>query len=80
MRTVAPRINGAEEFIIAEDQLDYMPVAACLVQYNDGPIQRIIRWTFTPEERKRIAEGEDIYFGTIAEHRLMPHWLNVGFP
>lgn len=80
MRSVSPNIEGAEEFVIAEDQLEYMPVVACLVQFGNDPITRVIRYTLTPEERKQIAEGEDLYFGTFAQHMLNPHWLKVGFP
>ncbi len=80
MRTIAPRIEGAEEFTIAEEQPEYMPVVACLVQFGDGSIVRILRWTFNPEERQRIAAGEDIFFGTPASIQLTPHWLRVGDP
>ena len=80
MRSVAPRIEGADEFTIAEDQLEYMPIVACLVQFSDGTTARVCRWTFTPEERQRIASGEDLYFGTPAGVQLTPHWFTVGFP
>jgi hypothetical protein len=80
VRPIAPRIDGADEITIAEHQLEYMPITACLVQFSDGDVQRVCRWTFTPEERARIAAGEDIYFGTPASIKLTPHWLKVGFP
>jgi hypothetical protein len=80
MRTISPRIDGADEFTIAEDQLEYMPVTACLIHYEDGSVVRVCRWTFTPEERRAIAAGEDIYFGTPANLPLTPHWLAVGPP
>ncbi len=79
MRPIAPRIEGADEFVIAEEQLEYMPVTACLVQFDDE-LSRVCRWTFTPEERERIAAGEDLYFGTVASCPLIPHWFKVGFP
>lgn len=79
MRPVSPRIKGADEVMVAEDQLEYMPLAAAFVEYGDGSVQRICRWTFSPEERARIAAGEDIYFGTPASLQLIPHWLAVGF-
>lgn len=79
MRPIAPRIQGADEFVVAEEQLQYMPVVACLVQFDDE-LSRVCRWTFTPEERAKIAAGEDLYFGTPARARLTPHWLCVGFP
>ena len=80
MRPIAPRIDGAVEITIAEDQHEYATITAAIVQHSDGDSTRVCRWTFTPEERAKIAAGEDIYFGTIAGIPLMPHWLSVGFP
>jgi hypothetical protein len=80
MRPIAPRIDGADEITIAEDQHEYMTITAAHVQYADGSVHRVCRWTFTPEERAQIAAGEDLYFGTPAAIQLVPHWLTVGFP
>ncbi len=81
MRPVSPDIEGVDEHVIAEEQLEFMPISAAYVTFNDDPqVHRICRWTFTPEERAKIAVGEDIYFGTLADNLLMPHWLRVGFP
>lgn len=79
VRPVSPRIDGADEITIAEEQHQFMPLAAAHVRYSDS-VQRVCRWTFTPEERAAIAAGEDMYFGTPAEIPLTPHWLKVGFP
>jgi hypothetical protein len=79
VRPIAPRIDGADEITIAEEQEEFMPITAAIVQFSDS-VQRVCRWTFTPEERARIAAGEDIYFGTPASIQLTPHWLQVGFP
>jgi hypothetical protein len=68
------------EITIAEDQLEYAPIVASILDCGDGNLQRVCRWTFTPEERQRIAVGEDMYFGTPASIQLTPHWLKVGFP
>jgi hypothetical protein len=81
MRPVAPRIEGAEEITIAEDQLEYLTIVGAYVTYKDSDrTDLVVRWTFTAEERKRIAAGEDIYFGTVGGGSLNPHWLQVGFP
>lgn len=77
---IAPRIEGADEFTIAEDQPEYKPVTACLVQFSDGEVRRVLRYTFSKEEREQIARGEDIYFQTPASIQLTPHVLQVGFP
>lgn len=79
MRPIAPRIEGAEEITIAEEQHEYMPITAAYVTFPDGVTARVCRWTFTAEERARIAAGEDIYFGTPVGVLLTPHWLRVGF-
>jgi len=79
MRPVSPRIDGADEVMIAEEQAEYAPLAAAIVRYENGAVERVCRWTFTPEERAKIAAGEDVYFGTPASLPLTPHWLAVGF-
>jgi hypothetical protein len=80
MRPVSPRIEGLEEVMVAEEQEEYMPLAAAIQEHTDGTYSRICRWTFTAEERIRVAAGEDIYFGTPASIPLTPHWLKVGYP
>lgn len=86
MRSIAPRLvvdNTREEcpeHTIAEDQLEFMPVVATLLEYADGTTTRILRYTFSPEERERIARGEDLFFGTPGKQRLQPHWFCVGPP
>jgi hypothetical protein len=66
--------------MIAEEQHEYMPLTAAFVTYSDSDqVVRVCRWTFTAEERARVAAGEDVYFGTPAAIPLMPHWLKVGF-
>lgn len=80
MRSVSPRIGEAEEFDIAENQLEFAPVRACLIEYADGTVRRCIRYTLTDDERARIARGDDIYFETPAELQLIPHVIMVGSP
>jgi hypothetical protein len=79
MRSIDPDLPGADTFDIAEDQLQYMPVRACLVEFSDGVIARIIRYRLNDEERAKIAAGEDLFFGTPASQQLQPHWIVVGF-
>lgn len=80
MRPIAPRIPGADEFTIAEEQLNVKPVVACLVEFADGVTCRVLRYTFTPAERAAIAAGKDLYFGTPYEQQLQAHWMMVGSP
>ena len=78
MRPIAPRI-GFPEVMIAEEQEEYLPLAAAIVEHTDGSTSRVCRWTFTKEERQRIGAGEDIYFATPASVPLTPHSLQVGW-
>lgn len=82
MRPIAPRLAApSEEYTIAENQLEYQPVVAANVMFHgDTAPTRILRYTFTPEERKLIAAGEDLYFGTPLPIQLTPHWFHVGDP
>lgn len=80
MRPVAPRIEGLDEVMAGEDQHEYKPLAAAFQEHADGTFSRVCRWTMSPEERDRIAGGEDIYFITPAILPLTPHSLHVGYP
>lgn len=66
MRAIAPR-TGAPEQTVAEEQLEYKPITVCLYQQPDESIVVLTRWTFSPEERKRVAEGEDIYVALLTD-------------
>lgn len=59
---VAPR-TGAPEVTVAEDQEQYKPITVGVYGDNGelGPRQLLMRWTFSDEERARIAAGEDIF-------------------
>lgn len=64
MRPIAPR-TGAPEVTISEEQEEYMPVTVAVYRYDDGSRCFLTRWTLTPDERKRIAAGEDFYVGQL---------------
>ena len=80
MRMIAPR-TGAPEVTIAEEQEDYAPLTVAVYGDNAelGPRQLLSRWTFTPEERARIAAGEDLYVGLLTFGQPMqPISVQVG--
>jgi hypothetical protein len=84
MRTVAPRISGADgvvrEHTAGEDQLDAQPATFALVRTPHGPAV-VHRWTFTLEERLAIARGEDLYAYTYLDDRPLPQvGMSVGPP
>jgi hypothetical protein len=59
MRPVAPRI-GAPELTLAEEQHDYLPITAAVLQGPHG-VEVVTRWQLTPEDRARLLAGEDLY-------------------
>lgn len=64
-----PVIEGmeAEEVVYAKDQPQYLPLRSLV---SSGPKGRVIsRWTFTPEQRKQIAEGADVLLEVSTGHR-----------
>ncbi len=61
MRTIAPRIGEAPEITLAENQLEYMTLVAAVFDRVDRSQVLVTRWSPDDEERKRIADGEDIY-------------------
>lgn len=60
MRPVSPR-TGAPEVMVAEEQEEYLPLSVAMYADADATIYRVTRWTFSPEERAKIAAGEDVY-------------------
>jgi hypothetical protein len=79
-RMIAPR-TGAPEITLAENHPEYSPVTVAVYGDNRklGPRTLLSRWTFTDEERARIAAGEDVFLGVITFGRPMqPVSLQVG--
>jgi hypothetical protein len=65
MRPIAPRLPGTEEQTYAEEQGEYLPITVALTEMFEGARYIIARYTLTDAERRRIAEGEDLYFGQL---------------
>lgn len=85
MRPIAPKFRDdlpcIQEVPIAEDQHEYKSLTGAIVTFEDGARQVYARWTFTPEERTRIAAGEDVYISfpkNMAPHtvELRPEWAD----
>lgn len=69
----------AEYVIYAKDQPQYRPLPVVRLTGRDGRL--ISRWTLTPEERARIAAGEDLYVQHLTfGHPLQPLLPTVGLP
>jgi len=63
MKPVSPVMPGFSEpyeFVIAEDQPQYVPLPVVLVEGDEH--RMISRWEFTDEERAVIAAGGDLLF------------------
>lgn len=80
MHMVAPR-TGAPEVTIAENQVEYKPVVAALYvhpQFGNAPVL-LTRWRLNDEDRRRIAEGGDLYISLMTfGHPMQPITVQVG--
>lgn len=71
-----PVIDGLEkhETVWAKDQPEYNPLRTLTSKTDDRKV--LSRWTLTPEQRKAVADGADIYlelltFGTPLQPIMM---------
>lgn len=74
-----PVIDGLEgkEIVYAKDQPQYIPLRTLVS--NDRDKRALSRWEPTPEQRKAIAEGSDIYLQLSTFGRpLQPILMFVG--
>lgn len=66
--------DGATAVVFAKDQPEYLPLPALV--YPDGKI--LIEWSFTEEERARIARGENLRHWIWKPHATVcPHCLQL---
>lgn len=75
MRPIAPRLGVGEELTVAEEQPEFSPMTVARVPITDGTVEVVGRWTLTPEERHRIATGEDIYISFPGV--VYPHFIGL---
>jgi hypothetical protein len=75
----APR-TGAPEVTVAEEQEEFMPITVAV--YGDNvsmPRTVLTRWGFTPQERQRIMDGEDLYIALATfGNPMQPISVQVG--
>lgn len=64
-----PVVEGLEdqEVIYAKDQPQYIPLRTLKANGHMGQV--VSRWTLTPEQRKAVAEGADIFLEISTFHQ-----------
>ena len=81
VRPIAPR-TGAPEVTVAEDQEEYLPITVGLYRFQDTSMYgRLIRFTFSAEERAALARGADVYLMQLyarPEQPMTPVAAQVG--
>lgn len=80
MRMVAPR-TGVPEVTVAEEQEEYAPITVGVYGDNRelGPRTLLTRWRLSDEDRRRIAEGEDLYVAVVTYGQPMqPLHVQIG--
>lgn len=85
-----PVVDGLEhqETVYAKDQPEYVPLRTLRSNGRMGAV--ISRWTLTPEQRKAVAEGADIFLElstfhgplqptrvAISDGHLDPRWVRL---
>ncbi len=73
MRPISSRAD--DEVMVAEEQHEFRTCPATPYQDGGAPAW-LVRWTFTPDERRRIAAGEDIAL-SLAGQQLTPHRVSL---
>lgn len=79
MKTVQP-MTGAHEVTMGANQPEYEPLIVAI--HYDAELRSpvlVSRWKLSPEERERVAAGEDLYLGVVTfDAALQPVLLAVG--
>jgi hypothetical protein len=80
MEIVDPRIDprlvplGSRAVVIAEKQEEYQDLPS--IRTPNGQV--ITRWSPSPEERRAIMAGEDIYLTILAVGQVQPVRMTIG--
>lgn len=69
------------EVRLGETQPEYQPLPALPIQFGNGASGVVTRWCFSDEERKRIADGGDLFVTVLTfGQKLQPLLLGVDPP
>ena len=80
MEPIDPRVDpsllpdGSKVIVIAEHQAQYKDLPSVRTPKS----QVITRWSLTPEERRRIFDGEDVFITIMSDGAIHPLFATVG--
>lgn len=86
MRSIAPRVEGIpgveEHTFGGSEEFLAMTVARVPTISKHQVHDQVTRWTPTPDERRRLAEGEDVFVHILVSAHsrdIVPHRVTVGY-
>lgn len=78
MNPIKPDLKLGQDSIIAKNQPQYISLPSEIARGPKG-MTVLTRWQPTPEERVKIAEGEDVYLAILTfGNPLQPLLMTVG--
>jgi len=83
MQSVSPVFTEAEidsEEVIALEQEEYYPIIVARILFQDESRSSMVRFRFTDEERRLIADGADLIIGQPHHGSMMPMSLQLAMP
>lgn len=79
MESIYPELGLGPPKLIAKDQPQYRPLPSEIVRKAGRGDVVVTRWNFTPEERERIAKGEDFFLAILTFGKpLQPLLPSIG--
>jgi hypothetical protein len=83
MDSVSPVLTDREvhaEQVVALEQEQYYPIIVARIRFQDESRCSMVRFRFTDEERKLIAEGADLIIGQPHHGSMMPMSTQLAMP
>ena len=83
MDSVSPVLTEAEvesEQVVALEQKQYYPIIVARILFQDKSECSMVRFRFTDEERKLIAQGADLILGQPHHGSMMPMSTQLAMP
>jgi hypothetical protein len=83
MQSVSPVLTEAEieaEQVVALEQEQYYPIIVARILFQDQSPCSMVRFRFTDEERKFIADGADLIIGQPHHGSMMPMSTQLAMP